>query len=259
MSVKYYKNKTILVTGAAGSIGSALVRKLVTLKPKKIIALDINETELFHLGNELDVVPWLGDIRDEKTMESVFFTHPPDVVIHAAAYKHVPMLECFSREAYMTNVAGTLNTISLSMQYEVKRFIFISTDKAIKPASVMGRTKKACENILQSIESKTKVIIVRLGNVWGSRGSVVPIFEEQIRQGKPLTVTHPDMKRYFITMKKAVDFILDAKEGVSMPDMGKPVSILKLARSMMENEGVDLPIIFTGTRPGEKLIEDLRE
>ena len=256
--MRYYKNKTILVTGAAGSIGSALVRRLVTLKPKKVIALDINETELFHLGNELDITPFLGDIRDEDTVKQVFEKYKPDVVIHAAAYKHVPLLEEFPREAHETNVRGTCVVAYKALYSGVKKFIFISTDKAIKPKSIMGKTKSECEkHLLDYYKDGMNLCIVRLGNVWGSRGSVVPIFEEQIRQGKPLTVTHPDMKRYFITMKKAVDFILNAKEGVSMPDMGKPVSILKLARSMMENEGVDLPIIFTGTRPGEKLVEDL--
>jgi len=258
MSVKYYKNKTILVTGAAGSIGSALVRKLVTLKPKKVIALDINETGLFDLGRKLDVNLWLGDINNHRKMRHIFRLGL-DVVIHAAAYKHVPMLEIFPHEAFNTNVQGTATIANLAIEYGVKKFIFISTDKAIKPKSVMGQTKKQCEDFILRFKTKTKFSIVRFGNVWGSRGSVIPIFQEQIRQGVPLTVTHPDMERYFITMDEAVDFILNAKEGVSMPDMGKPQKIVDIAKQLMAEEGVELPIKFIGIRPGEKLSEDLHE
>lgn len=254
-----YRNKTILVTGAAGSIGSALVRKLVTLKSKKIVALDINETALFYLGNELNIVPILGNVRDMATVDDAFCEHRPDIVIHTAAYKHVPMLEEFPQEAIWTNVAGTLVVAKKAQKYGTKKFIFISTDKAIKPVSVMGRTKKACENILLEFRGRTKFIIVRLGNVWGSQGSVLPIFKEQIRLGKPLTVTHPDMERYFITMDKSVDFILNAREGISMPDMGEPVKIMDVARQLIAEEGIELPIIITGIRPGEKISEDLNE
>jgi len=267
----FFKEKTVLITGAGGSIGSEIVHQVLKYSPKKVIALEIDETELHNIllkENSNKLIPYLADIRDYSKLENLFKNEEIDIVFHAGAYKHVPIIELFPEEAVKTNVFGTYNLAKLSVEYGVEKFINISTDKAVNPTSIMGATKRFAEIICNSFNElgKTKFISVRFGNVLGSRGSVIPIFLEQIKKGGPITITHPEMKRYFMTIPEAVSLVLQAgyigKGGeVFVLDMGKPVKILDLAKALIKLHGLepekDIKIIFTGLRPGEKLFEEL--
>lgn len=269
----FIRGRCVLVTGAGGSIGSELVRTVLQFEPSKLLALDIDETELFYLANRLkeekgNMEPMVADIRDRAKMTRIFSECRPQVIIHSAAYKHVPMLEEFPEEAIKTNVLGTKILAKLAVEFGAEKFVNISTDKAINPTSVMGSSKRIGEELLRVMNRRngTRFISVRFGNVLGSRGSVIPVFEEQIRRGGPVTVTHPEMKRYFMATSEAVILVLQAAasgEGgeVFILDMGEPIKIVDLAREMIRLSGyepdVDIPIIFTGMRPGEKLFEEL--
>ena len=268
------KNRIILVTGAAGSIGSGLVREIIGQQPKFLYLLDQSESPLFELENELlslgyknfEVV--IADVRNLERMENVFNSFSPEMVFHAAAYKHVPLMEMNPTEAVFTNVLGTKNMVDLSIKYGVDKFVFISTDKAVNPTSVMGATKRVAEIYAQSAksESTTKFITTRFGNVLGSNGSVIPLFKKQIDAGGPLTVTHKDVTRYFMTIPEACQLVLEAAtmgQGgeIFVFDMGEPVKIIDLAKSMIQLSGLeldkDIKIEVTGLRPGEKLFEEL--
>jgi FlaA1/EpsC-like NDP-sugar epimerase len=269
------KDEIVLVTGAAGSIGSGLVRQIVAFEPKKIVILDQAESDLYDFSNELiandqfkNVEVVVGDIRNKARMETLFKTFQPKYVFHAAAYKHVPLMEDNPYEAVLTNVNGTRNMIDLSDQYGVKKFIMVSTDKAVNPTNIMGATKRVAELYAQfkNAISSTQYVTTRFGNVLGSNGSVIPLFKNQIEQGGPITVTHPEVTRYFMTIPEACQLVLDAssmgKGGeVFVFDMGDSVKIIDLARKMINlsglKEGVDIEIKYTGLRPGEKLYEEL--
>lgn len=269
----FLNGKRVLITGAGGSIGSEIARTVLQFEPRSTALLDVDETELFYLMNRFrgaatEIVPVIGDIRDRVKMESVFVKFRPEIILHAAAYKHVPVLEGYPEEAVKTNVLGTKILGELALKYKVEKFVYISTDKAINPTSVMGSTKRVGEEMLRVLNGRngTKFISVRFGNVLGSRGSVIPLFEEQIKRGGPVTVTHPDMKRYFMATSEAVLLVLEAAaigEGgeAYILDMGEPIKILDLAREMIRLSGhepdVDIPIVFSGLRPGEKLFEEL--
>ncbi len=268
-------NKTVLVTGAGGSIGSELCRQLGQYSPKSLILFDIYENSVFFLQNELharfpnlEIITLIGSVRDVERLDYVFSTYRPDIVYHAAAHKHVPLMEHSPNEAVKNNVFGTLNTVRAADKYGAQRFVLISTDKAVNPTNIMGASKRICEMIIQSYDkiSKTEYVAVRFGNVLGSNGSVIPIFEKQIAQGGPITVTHPDIIRYFMTIPEAVSLVLqagsNAKGGeIFVLDMGKPVKILTLAENMIRLSGHvpndDIKIVFTGLRPGEKIFEEL--
>ena len=269
----FLTGKRVLITGAGGSIGSELARTVLQFEPRLTALLDIDETELFYLMNRFrgcgaEIVPVIGDIRDKIKMEDVFAKIRPEIVIHSAAYKHVPVLESYPEEAVKTNILGTRILGELALKYKVERFVYISTDKAINPSSVMGSTKRVGEEMLRILNGRngTRFISVRFGNVLGSRGSVIPLFEGQIKKGGPVTVTHPEMKRYFMATSEAVLLVLEAAaigEGgeAYILDMGEPIKILDLAREMIRLSGyepdVDIPIVFSGLRPGEKLFEEL--
>ena len=268
--------KRVLVTGAAGSIGSEIARQALLHEPASLAAFDIDETGVHNIVAELrrlqgprtEVVPYVGDVRNPLTLERLFAAHRPQVVFHAAAYKHVPMMESFPAEALETNVFGTYTLAGVALAHKVERFVNISTDKAVNPTSVMGASKRLAEMICTTFNrlNGTRYVSVRFGNVLGSRGSVVPTFLDQIRQGGPLTVTHPDMQRYFMTIPESVNLVFQAAamgEGgeVFVLDMGEPVRILKLAEDLVRLNGMepydDIPIVITGLRPGEKLFEEL--
>lgn len=271
----FLKGKRVLTTGAGGSIGSEIVMHALQFNPSELILLDIDETELFNMEVKISKIPYsgklhfiVGDIRDFEKMNKVFERFKPDIVFHAAAYKHVPMMEYNPDEAVKVNIFGTYNLAKLSTQYNVERFVLISTDKAVKPKSVMGATKRVAEYICKAFNDscKTEFISVRFGNVIGSRGSVLPVWLEQLKQGGPLTVTHPDMKRYFMTIPEAVSLVLLAsavgKGGeIMVLDMGEPVRIIDLAETFIRIHGLepykDIDIKFTGIRPGENLFEDI--
>jgi FlaA1/EpsC-like NDP-sugar epimerase len=271
----FLNRKRVLITGAGGSIGSELTRTVLQFEPRSIALLDIDETELFYLMNRFrgaaaEIVPVIGDIRDRIKTEDVFAKFRPEIVLHSAAYKHVPILESYPEEAVKTNILGTRILGELALKYKVEKFVYISTDKAINPTSVMGSTKRVGEEMLRTLNGRngTKFISVRFGNVLGSRGSVIPIFEDQIKRGGPVTVTHPEMKRYFMATSEAVLLVLEAAaigEGgeTYILDMGEPIKIFDLAREMIRLSGhepdVDIPIVFSGLRPGEKLFEELLE
>ncbi|MGE3062054.1 MAG: SDR family NAD(P)-dependent oxidoreductase [bacterium] len=268
----YLRDQTILITGACGSIGSEIFRQVLKYSPKMVLALDIDETELFYIENRTPsefkerVKPILADVRDKKIIEKIFLTQEIDVVFHAAALKHVSMCEQFPDEGVKTNIMGTYNLTSAA-KGKAKRFLFISTDKAVNPSSIMGGTKRIAEYIVTSSAGGGTIFsCVRFGNVLGSRGSVLPIFEEQINNKKPVTITHPEMKRYFMTTQEAVQLCLEAAGGalggeVFILDMGEPVYIKDLAEKMIRMFGfepyTDVPIIYTGKRKGEKLFEEL--
>jgi FlaA1/EpsC-like NDP-sugar epimerase len=269
------RGASVLVTGAAGSIGSELCRQVLAFEPERLVALDQDESGLFELEAELrrlapeaTIALVVADIRDRRKMERVFREHPVQVVFHAAAYKHVPMMEAHPDEAVRNNVLGTQTVAEVAAERGVQRFVMISTDKAVNPSSVMGATKRLAERVVQSLgaSSRTKFMAVRFGNVLGSRGSVIPVFEEQIRRGGPVTVTHEEMTRYFMLISEAVLLVLQAGalgEGgeLFVLDMGEPVKIVDLAREVIRMAGYvpdqDIPIVVTGTRPGEKLAEEL--
>ena len=270
----YIRDKNILVTGAGGSIGSELCRQIVRFNPGRLIMLDMGETELFNIDMEikegypdLDLLSIIGDIRDENKIKRIFKETNIDIVFHAAAYKHVPLMEANPREAILNNIYGTKVLAKISSEFGVKKSIFISTDKAVNPTSVMGATKRAAENLILELANKqTAFISVRFGNVLGSRGSVVPIFQKQIKTGGPITITDPEMKRYFMTIPEAVQLIMQAgamgKGGeVFVLDMGEPISIYQVAEELIRLSGFepdkDIPIVFSGKRPGEKLFEEL--
>jgi len=273
----FLENKKILVTGAAGSIGSEIIRQIMLFNPETIIIFEIDETEVFNLEKEIQerfpemltrTISVIGDIRDREKVTAVFKRYKPDIVFAAAAYKHVPLMESNPDEAVKVNLFGTYNLCKAADNNNVEKFINISTDKAVKPLSVMGRTKRIGEYIIQAFNnnSKTQYISVRFGNVLGSRGSVIPIFLEQIRKGGPVTVTHEDMKRYFMTIPEAVTLVLQAgligKGGeVMVLDMGEPILIRKIAEELIKlhnmEPGRDIEITYTGIRPGEKIFEEI--
>lgn len=271
----FVSGKVVLVTGGGGSIGSELCRQLAANTPRELIIFDIYENNAYAIQNELKrkypdlpLTVLIGSVRDENRLRSVFAEHRPDVVYHAAAHKHVPLMEDSPKEAIKNNVFGTLNTVRAADEFGVKRFVLISTDKAVNPTNVMGATKRICEMIVQTWDkqSKTEFVAVRFGNVLGSNGSVVPLFKEQIAAGGPVTVTHPDIIRYFMTIPEAVSLVLQAgilaKGGeIFVLDMGKPVRILDMAEKLIRLSGyepyTDIKIEFTGLRPGEKLYEEL--
>lgn len=267
------EGKTILVSGAGGSIGSELTRQCIKLKPERLIALDIDETELFHIHNELkesgvEVIPCVASVTDEKKINQILNRYEPEVIFHAAAYKHVPMMERFPEEAVKVNIGGTQSLASLACMHGVEKFIMISTDKAVNPTNVMGATKRVAEEICMAYNEigLTKFISVRFGNVLGSRGSVVPVFMEQIKNGGPVTVTDPEMKRYFMTIPEAVLLVMQAGSmgsggEVFVLDMGEPVRIMDMAKDLIRLHSLepdkDIRIEITGRRPGEKLFEEL--
>jgi len=269
----FIQDKKVLITGAGGSIGSELAKSIIKFNPKTLIVFDIDETDIFHLVNNLKlsekkIIPAIGDIKDETKVASVFEKFAPQIIIHSAAYKHVPVLELHPEEAVKTNILGTKILAELSSKYHVEKFVFISTDKAINPTSVMGATKRVGEELLKilNMKNKAKFISVRFGNVLGSRGSVIPIFKEQIKKGGPVTVTHPEMKRYFMSTSEAVLLVLEASAvgtggEVFVLDMGESIKILDLAKEMIKLSGyepdVDIPIVFTNIRAGEKLYEEI--
>ena len=269
-------DRCVLITGAAGSIGSELARQVALHKPARLILLDQAETELYYTElelraryPELDIIPIIGDIVDSWTVERIFMRWGPDRVFHAAAYKHVPVMEANVREAVRNNVIGTWRLTEIAGRYGAGKFILVSTDKAVSPTSTMGATKRLAELIVLDAQQRhpgTMYGAVRFGNVLGSRGSVVPIFHQQIRDGKPLTVTHPEATRYFMTIAEAVQLILQAsllaslRGHVAMLDMGEPVRIVDLARNLLRLSGMPVTsgsIVFTGLRKGEKLHEEL--
>ena len=274
----YVKDKTVLVTGGGGSIGSELCRQLVSHKPKCLVIFDIYENNAYDIQQELkikypdaNVVTLIGSIRNTSRLESVFEQYKPDIVYHAAAHKHVPLMEVSPNEAIKNNVVGTWNVAKMADKYGVKKFVMISTDKAVNPTNVMGCSKRICEIYVQSLAKKlqkegghaTQFITTRFGNVLGSNGSVIPRFRDQIQRGGPVTVTHPEIIRYFMTIPEACRLVLEAGSmgnggEIYIFDMGKPVKIVDLAKRMISLSGrTDVKIEFTGLRHGEKLYEEL--
>jgi UDP-N-acetyl-D-glucosamine 4,6-dehydratase len=263
----FITGKVMLITGAGGSIGSELSRQVAKFGAKQIILLDHSEYNLYQISEELEeenIVSVLLSVKDRDSLDEIFNTYSPDVVIHAAAYKHVPLCEENIKSAVENNIFGTKNIIDLSVKYKVEKFVLISTDKAVRPTNVMGTTKRVCELYAHAIPSiKTEIVAVRFGNVLGSSGSVIPKFNEQIRMGKNITVTHPDITRYFMMIPEACQLVLQAasiaKGGeLFILDMGEPIKIVDLATRMIELSGRDdIEIKFTGLRQGEKLYEEL--
>ncbi len=271
------RDKTILVTGAAGSIGSEIVRQLSRFRIEKLILIDNAETPMFHLENELKehfgfapVTTVLADVTDQVKMARIFRKYKPEIVFHAAAYKHVPLMEANPDEAIRVNVGGTMVLTKISVKYRIQKFVMISSDKAINPTNVMGASKRMCELIVRSNslwpDNETQFVITRFGNVLDSSGSVVPIFRKQIEEGGPVTVTHPDITRYFMTIPEACQLVLEAGfigngGEIFVFDMGEPLKIDVLARQMIKLSGLipdqDIKIEYTGLRPGEKLYEEL--
>lgn len=294
--------KTILVTGGGGSIGSELCRQIAAHNPKQLIIFDIYENNAYAIqqelvrkyGDKLNLVTLIGSVRDSRRLDMIFDKYRPDIVYHAAAHKHVPLMETSPNEAIKNNVVGTYKVAYMALKYDVEKFVLISTDKAVNPTNIMGASKRLCEMVIQSMErisendnfdslpllhdhkkdglkeekpkaTKTKFVAVRFGNVLGSNGSVIPLFKKQIAEGGPVTVTHPDIIRYFMTISEAVSLVLQAgtyaKGGeIFVLDMGSPVKIDTLARNLIKLSGhepdVDIPIVYTGLRSGEKLYEE---
>ncbi|RDU21991.1 polysaccharide biosynthesis protein [Anaerosacchariphilus polymeriproducens] len=273
--MRYVANKVVLVTGGGGSIGSELCRQVAGQNPKKLILVDIYENNAYDIQQELsrkypklDLVVLIGSVRNTKRMNYIFETYQPNIVYHAAAHKHVPLMEISPNEAIKNNVLGTWKTAQAALKNDVERFVLISTDKAVNPTNIMGASKRMCEMIIQSLDKKgqTKFVAVRFGNVLGSNGSVIPLFRKQIASGGPVTVTHPDIIRYFMTIPEAVSLVLQAgayAQGgeIFVLDMGEPVKILELAKNLIRLSGYipgeDIKIEFSGLRPGEKLYEEL--
>lgn len=271
----YVKDQIVLVTGAGGSIGSELCRQVARFAPRRLLLLGHGENSIYDIELELreafpnlPIEPIIADIQDRRRMEEVFACHIPHIVFHAAAHKHVPLMEKNPAEAIKNNVLGTKNVAECSHQYGVQRFVMISSDKAVNPTSIMGASKRLAEMIIQGMDrvSHTRFAAVRFGNVLGSRGSVIPLFKRQIQRGEAVTVTHPEMIRYFMTIPEAAHLVIQAgalAEGgeTFILDMGEPVKIVDLARDMIRLSGLvperDIPIVYTGMRPGEKLFEEL--
>lgn len=271
----YVKDKVVMITGGGGSIGSELCRQIAAKQPKQLIIVDIYENnaygiqlELKHDYPNLNLETLIASVRDKGKVNDLFKKYHPDIIYHAAAHKHVPLMEDAPNEAIKNNVFGTLNVVKAADQYGAKKFILISTDKAVNPTNIMGATKRICEMIVQTYnkKSKTDYVAVRFGNVLGSNGSVIPLFKKQIEQGGPVTVTHPDIIRYFMTIPEAVSLVLQAgayaKGGeIFVLDMGEPVKIADMARNLIRLSGyepdVDIKIEYTGLRPGEKLYEEM--
>ncbi len=273
--IEYVAGKTVLVTGGGGTIGSELCRQIADHSPKKLVIFDIYENNAYDIQNELkrthpelDFIALIGSVRDSKRMDSVFKEYRPDIIFHAAAHKHVPLMEDSPNESIKNNVFGTLKTAQRADKYGAEKFVLISTDKAVNPTNIMGASKRICEMIIQSYNnrSKTDFVAVRFGNVLGSNGSVIPLFKKQIASGGPVTVTDPNIIRYFMTIPEAVTLVLQAgasaKGGeIFVLDMGKPVKILTLAENLIKLSGFtpykDIQIKFIGLRPGEKLYEEM--
>lgn len=273
--LNYVSGKTVLVTGGGGSIGSEICRQVAEHHPKMLVLVDIYENTTYDIQNELknkypelNLVVLIASVRNTKRMDMIFETYRPDIVYHAAAHKHVPLMEDSPNEAVKNNVLGTWKVVQAADKWKVKRFVMISTDKAVNPTNIMGATKRICEMIIQTYNtrSKTEFVAVRFGNVLGSNGSVIPLFKKQIEQGGPVTVTHPDIIRYFMTIPEAVSLVLQAgayaKGGeIFVLDMGEPVKIADLARNLILLSGhkpdEDIQIVYTGLRPGEKLYEEM--
>ena len=274
-AVEFLSGKTVMVTGAGGSIGSEIVRQVAIASPKLVLMVERGENALYEIDREMrqrgtgtELKPLMVDVNDETRMREIFEAYRPDIVLHAAAYKHVPMVEMNPQEGERNNTGATKKLAALASEFGVKRFVLISTDKAVNPVSVMGKTKRAAELAIMAMNaegSPTSFCAVRFGNVLGSSGSVVPLFREQIAKRLPLTVTHPEMRRYFMTVTEAVGLVLQAasrsEKAIYTLDMGESVLILDLAEEMIRQAGyrpyVDIPIVFTGIRPGEKLFEEL--
>lgn len=273
--MNYVAGKTVLVTGGGGTIGSELCRQIAEHKPKRLIVFDVYENNAYDIQNELkrkypklDLITLIGSVRDSKRLECMFNTYRPDIVYHAAAHKHVPLMEDSPNEAVKNNVFGTLKTARCADKYGAEKFVLISTDKAVNPTNIMGASKRICEMIIQAYNnrSETEFVAVRFGNVLGSNGSVIPLFKKQIEAGGPVTVTDPDIIRYFMTIPEAVTLVLQAgasaKGGeIFVLDMGKPMKILDLAENLIRLSGLvpykDINIEFIGLRPGEKLYEEM--
>ena len=274
---EYLGSRTIFVTGAGGSIGRGLCNQILRYSPEKIILFERAESPLYEIDLDLkrvfpnvEVVPFLGDIQNKEELEKAFEKFKPDIVFHAAAYKHVPMLEHYPWKAVENNIQGTENLVDVADRFECEKFVFVSTDKAVNPTNVMGTSKRVSEIIVQSRnvikKSKTTFITVRFGNVIGSVGSVIPLFKKQIKEGGPVTVTHPDIIRYFMLISEACQLILQAGSmgrggEIFVLEMGDPVNIDSMARDLIKFSGfepeVDIKIKYTGLRPGEKLYEEL--
>ncbi len=270
----YLAGQTVLVTGGGGSIGSELCRQIATAGPKQLIIVDIYENNAYEIQQELrrkhpelNLVVLIASVRNTNRMNSIFETYLPNIVFHAAAHKHVPLMEDSPNEAIKNNVFGTLKTVQAADRYGVERFVLISTDKAVNPTNIMGASKRICEMIVQAYnrKSQTEYVAVRFGNVLGSNGSVIPLFKQQIKEGGPVTVTHPDIIRYFMTIPEAVSLVLQAGSSahggeIFVLDMGEPVKIVDLAKNLIRLSGYipneDIMIEYTGLRPGEKLYEE---
>jgi len=268
------EGRTVLVTGAGGSIGSEICRQIIQFNPTTLLLLGHGENSIYLIERELrglqtaiNLIPVIADVQDRMRLEEVFVQYRPDVVFHAAAHKHVPLMEANPYESVKNNVYGTKNVAEVADRHEVERFVMISTDKAVNPTNVMGSTKRIAEMIIQNLgkRSRTKFAVVRFGNVLGSRGSVIPLFKSQIEAGGPVTVTHPEMTRFFMTIPEASRLVIQAgilADGgeVFVLDMGEPVKIVDLAKNMIELSGFtedEMPIVFSGIRPGEKMYEEL--
>ena len=274
--VHLLRGKRVLITGAGGSIGSELVKQCLAFNPSEIICVDCCEENIFELTSDIAMMksqviikPILGDILAKKHMDKIFNENRPQIIFHAAAYKHVPIQELHPWAAVNTNVGGSLNIIELAEKYRVEKFVLVSTDKAVNPINVMGATKRLAERLIQTINSNTKAefLAVRFGNVIGSSGSAIPTFQKQVNSGGPVTVTHPEMSRYFMSVHEAAQLILQAgaigeKGKIFLLEMGNPINIDQMARDLITLSGFepdkDIPIVYTGLRPGEKLYEELQ-
>lgn len=272
IAARFFSGRTVMVTGAGGTIGSEIVRQVAAAGASRILMVERCENALYEIDRDMcsqaksaSLIPLMVDINDATKMTEIFKSENPSVVLHAAAYKHVPMVELNPDEGWRNNTEATRSIAKIALDNGVERFVLISTDKAVNPVSVMGKTKLAAEKAIMELEGATSFCAVRFGNVFGSSGSVVPLFRSQISRREPVTVTHPDMRRYFMTIQEAVSLVLQAasrsEKAIYTLDMGESVNILSLAEGMISQAGyrpyVDIPIVFTGIRPGEKLFEEL--